>query len=187
MAFDSKGYKEQGMVKLRELEANLLAISRDGEIPVLCDMSPCLYRMKSLMDNRLRLYEPVEFTIEFLMSRLTFRKLPVTVSVHSTCSNTKMGLEEKLVRLAGMCAEKVVRPLKTGCCGWAGDKGFMLPELNASALKYLKDEIAEDVSGGFSTSRTCEIGLTLHSGISYKSILYLVDEATFPKNTLLNN
>ncbi len=178
MAFDSKGYKEQGLRKLQELEKRLLDISRNGEIPVLCDMSPCLYRMKTLMNEKLRLYEPIEFTLTFLSARLDFRKLPVTVSVHSTCSSTKMGLEEQLVKLAGMCAEKVVRPLKTGCCGWAGDKGFSVPKLNASALKYLKEEIPEGVSGGYSTSRTCEIGLSLHSGISYKSILYLVDEAT---------
>jgi D-lactate dehydrogenase len=30
---------------------------------------------------------------------------------------------------------------------------------------------------GFSTSRTCEIGLSLHGGISYQSIAYLVDES----------
>ena len=178
MAFDSKGYKEQGKRKLQELEKSLLQVSENGKIPVLCDMSPCLYRMKSHMDKRLKLYEPIEFTLEYLAPRLEFRKLPVAVSVHSTCSSTKMGLEEKLTKLAGMCAETVVKPMKTTCCGWAGDKGFTLPELNASALKYLRDEIPQNVSGGYSTSRTCEIGLSLHSGISYKSILYLVDEAT---------
>jgi D-lactate dehydrogenase len=30
-------------------------------------------------------------------------------------------------------------------------------------------------SAGFSTSRTCEIGLSLHSGLHYRSIFYLVE------------
>ena len=31
---------------------------------------------------------------------------------------------------------------------------------------------------GYSNSRTCEIGLSKHSGIAYQSILYLVDEVS---------
>jgi D-lactate dehydrogenase len=89
-----------------------------------------------------------------------------------------MGLENKLLSLAKMCAKEVVVPDEVGCCGWAGDRGFTHPELNASALKPLKKQLPGDVKDGYSTSRTCEIGLSLHSGISYKSIVYLVDEAT---------
>lgn len=178
MAFDSKGFKDQGMAKLKELEASLLEASENGRLPVVCDMSPCLLRMKELMDKRLKLYEPVEFTLTYLADKLTFKKLPISVSVHCTCSTTKMGLDDQLVKLAGLCAETVIKPEKTGCCGWAGDKGFNLPELNTSALKYLKEELPAGLEGGYSNSRTCEIGLTLHSGISYKSVIYLVDKAT---------
>jgi len=178
MAFDSKGFKEQGMDKLRELEQVLLKVSNQGEYPVLCDMSPCLLRMKELMSDRLKLYEPIEFTLTYLQDKLVFEQQPETVMVHSTCSNTKMGLDNQLVELAQLCAKEVIKPEKTGCCGWAGDKGFNLPELNKSALRYLKDEIPERATGGYSTGRTCEIGLSVHSGLTYKSILFLVDRAT---------
>lgn len=178
MAFDSKGFKKQGEQKLKELEAALLEASENGKLPVLCDMSPCLLRMKDLMDKRLELMEPIEFSLKYLKKNLEFNKLEETVMVHATCSTTKMGLEDKLVELAEMCATKVIKPEKTGCCGWAGDKGFNLPELNKSALRYLKEETPEKVNYGYSNSRTCEIGLSLHSGISYKSILYLVDKST---------
>ncbi len=178
MAFDSKGFKEEGKNKLHELEKELLKISEQGTIPVLCDMSPCLLRMQELMDKRLSLYEPIAFTLDYLKDKLVFAPQNETVMVHSTCSSTKMGLDDKLVELASLCATEVIKPEKTGCCGWAGDKGFNLPALNASALKYLKDEIPERAVAGYSTSRTCEIGLSLHSGLNYKSILFLVDKAT---------
>ncbi len=182
MAFDSKGFKTEGMLKLKELEAALLEASNQGEYPVLSDMSPCLLRMKDLMDNKLRLFEPISFTLDFLIDKLVFEKKEQTVMVHVTCSSTKMGLDNQLVELAKLCVTEVVKPNKVGCCGWAGDKGFNLPNLNKSALRYLKDEIPGKAIAGYSTSRTCEIGLSLHSGLNYQSILYLVDRATISKN-----
>ncbi len=126
----------------------------------------------------LRLYEPVQFALEHLHDRLNFRKLPITVAIHTTCSARKMGLEAQFLALASRCAEHVVVPVSVGCCGWAGDRGFTFPELNASALKDLRSELPPGCERGYSTSRTCEIGLSLHSGIPYSSILYLIDECT---------
>ena len=178
MAFDSKGYRAQGAHKAKELEEALLAASNNGAIPVYVDMSPCLYHMKESLDRRLRLYEPIEFMLAYAADRLEFRRLPETVTIHTTCSSTKMGLAPHLKKLALMCSQNVVVPDGIGCCGWAGDRGFTFPELNASALAPLRSAIPAGCSGGYSTSRTCEIGLSLHSGITYKSIVYLVDRCT---------
>ncbi|HEX2984092.1 MAG TPA: (Fe-S)-binding protein, partial [Ignavibacteriales bacterium] len=149
-----------------------------GEYPVYVDMSPCLYRMKEGITSGLKLYEPVEFILEHVVDKLKIKKLPETVAIHTTCSSTKMGLANSLKILAGMCAEKVIIPEGVGCCGWAGDRGFTYPELNESALKNLKPAIPDGCEHGYSTSRTCEIGLSMHSGISYTSIVYLVDKAS---------
>lgn len=178
MAFDSKGFKEQGMRKARELDQALQKASLNGKYPVYCDMSPCLLRMKDTLSSYLKLYEPVEFILEYFPERLQFTPVDRRVAIHSTCSSTKMELGDKFRQLAEMCAAEVIVPDEVGCCGWAGDRGFTHPELNASALKPLKRQLPEDVREGYSTSRTCEIGLSLHSGIIYKSIVYLVDEAT---------
>ena len=76
----------------------------------------------------------------------------------------------------------MVVPSEVGCCGFAGDKGFMVPELNRWALRKLKPQLqVAGVARGFSNSRTCEIGLTTNSGVNYKSIAYLVDEVTTPR------
>jgi D-lactate dehydrogenase len=180
MAFDSKGFKEQGMMKAKELEQALLTATRNGEDPVYVDMSPCLFRMKEVLDARLRLYEPVGFIREYLARRLEFHRLNETVTIHTTCSATKMGLGPALKDVAEMCAERVISPEGVGCCGWAGDRGFTVPELTESALRLLKRSVPAECAGGYSTSRTCEIGLSLHSGVSYKSIIYLVDRCTMP-------
>lgn len=176
-AFESKGFIDQANRKSQELSDALLEVSNNGEIPVLCDTSPCLYRMRETLDKRLKLYEPIEFVLLFLMDRLKFNKLDVKVAIHPTCSTRKMGLEGKLQQLANLCAREVVMPQDIYCCGFAGDRGFNFPELNASALKDLKDHVCT-CEGGYSTSKTCEIGLSLHSDIPYRSILYLVDDAS---------
>lgn len=93
--------------------------------------------------------------------------------------HTKKGLKDKITKLAEMCSSDVLVPEEVSCCGFAGDKGFTLPEVNKYALRKLKPQIERScIKYGFSNSRTCEIGLTTHSGIPYQSIVYLVDKCT---------
>ncbi len=180
MAFSSKGYIKAGEKKSNELETALIKASRNGEYPVLCDMSPCLYTMKENMKSGLKLYEPVEFITDYLLPHLKITPLEETITVFPVCSMKKMGLENKLADLARACATKVIVP-DTNCCGFAGDRGFTYPELNKHGLSNLRVQIPEDVKNGYSTSRTCEIGLSLHSGVSHKSIVYLVDKVSSPE------
>ena len=177
MAFSSKGYKEAGEKKSSELEAALLKASQNGKYPVLCDMSPCLYTMKENMKGDLKLYEPVEFILEHLLPYLSIKPVDETITVFPVCSMKKMELDGKLADLARICSKKVI-VTEANCCGFAGDRGFSFPELNKHGLRNLRSQLPENVKEGFSTSRTCEIGLSLHSGISYKSIIYLVDRVS---------
>ncbi|MGB2129786.1 MAG: hypothetical protein ACPHXW_00080, partial [Marinobacterium sp.] len=78
------------------------------------------------------------------------------------------------------CSSQVVIPDHITCCGFAGDKGFSTPELNASALRSLKNSV-QHCEEGYSTSRTCEIGLSHHSGIEYRSVVYLLDQCSQPR------
>jgi D-lactate dehydrogenase len=176
LSFESKGFPRTADDKAKELEAALLAASDGGKLPVVVDTSPCIQRMKAKLDPRLRLHESAEFVHDELMARLRFTRTPGPVALHVTCSSTKMGLEPKLRALAAACAEKVVVP-PTGCCGFAGDKGFTTPELNASALRELRGAV-QGCTRGYSNSRGCEIGLATHAGIPYQSLVHLVDACT---------
>ena len=92
-----------------------------------------------------------------------------------------MGLQGKLKKIAEACVERVIVPDEVTCCGWSGDRGFTYPELNASALRNLKSALPDSCTCGYSTSRTCEIGLSLHSGRYYRSVIYLVDRCAQAK------
>ena len=104
MAFSSKGFSEQGKQKSNSLEETLLKVSQNGKIPILSDMSPCLYTMKENMSEPLKLYEPIEFILEYVVPYLDFTPVEETVSVYAVCSAKKMGQHENLIKLAEMCA-----------------------------------------------------------------------------------
>jgi D-lactate dehydrogenase len=176
--WESKGLPDIADRKAAELEAALYEASEQGQYPVLCDQSPCLYRMRHTM-RKMKLYEPVEFIMTFLLDKLDFVQTDTPVAIHVTCSMRKMGLAGQVIELAKHCSSKVMLPEEVGCCGFAGDKGFTHPEVNRYALRKLHPQIEKAaIRSGYSNSRTCEIGLAVHSGIPYQSIVYLVDQCT---------
>lgn len=179
--WESKGLPKVADQKSAELELALYKATENGKFPVLCDQSPCIYRMKHTMQN-LKLYEPVEFIDQFLLDKLDFHPINEAITVYSTCTTIKMGLTPTLVKVAKLCSTNVLVPEELACCGFAGDKGFTLPELNAHGLRKLKPQIDKHGSKyGYSNSRTCEIGMAAHGGIPYMSIVYLVDKCTTKK------
>ena len=173
--WESKGMPEEAQRKAAELELALLKASENGRWPVLCDQSPCLHRMRHTMQH-LHLYEPAEFIDKYVLNSVKITPLSECVAVHITCSTRQMGLAQTIVRVAQACAKNVLVPEEIGCCAFAGDKGFTEPELNEWALRKLKPQIEKaGATLGVSNSRTCEIGLSTHSGIEYHSIAYLVN------------
>jgi len=176
--WDSKGMPDIADQKADELGKALLKASNNGAYPVLCDQSPCLHRMRKTLEG-MQLYEPVEFIEKFLIDKLEFQPTDEPVTVFATCSTRKMQLEPLVVRLAKRCSTRVMVPAGLACCGFAGDKGFTVPDLNAHGLRKLREQtVMAGVKNGYSNSRTCEIGLNTHSGIPWMSIVYLVDQCT---------
>ena len=179
--WESKGMPEIADQKSEELGKALFEASNNGEYPVLCDQSPCLYRMRHTIKN-VNLFEPVEFIDKFLLDRLDFHPINETITIHATCSTIKMGLKPSLMKIAKLCSNNVIVPEEVGCCGFAGDKGFFIPELNKYGLRKLRPQIEKaKITTGYSNSRTCEIGLNTNTGIPFMSIVYLVDRCTTAK------
>ena len=179
--WESKGMLDIADRKSAELEAALWKASEEGKYPVLCAQSPCLHRMRKVM-HKMKLYEPAEFIMKYLVPRLDFKPIDRPIALHITCSTRQMGVADDLINLAKLCSTKVFLPEGVGCCGFAGDRGFTFPELNKYGLRKLRPQIeANHIEVGYSNSRTCEIGLETNTGIPYMSIVYLVNECTTPK------
>ena len=174
--FASKGLAETAERKARELARGLAA--QGGKIPVVFDTSPCAARAKSFSGEDFAPLDLVEFLCSHVAPKLDLRPIEGPVALHITCSVRKMGLADMLLGLAQKCARQVIAPADVKCCGFAGDKGFVTPELNDFALRHLQESLPPECREGYSTSRTCEIGLAAHSGRRYRSILHLLDRAS---------
>jgi len=176
--FESKGLIDAANLKSAELEAALRDASDGGRWPIVFDTSPCAYRMKKYLAGRLQVQDSIEFVHDVVLPRLTITPQPQPVAVHPVCSVRKMGTTDKLMTIAGRCSAQVVTTDEVQCCGFAGERGFMRPELNEHALRHLKASLPGSCQSGYSTSRTCEIGLSEMAEMPYESILYLVERCS---------
>jgi len=182
--FESKGLTQAADFKADELEAALAAASRkadgSGHWPIVFDTSPCAYRMQRHLAGRLPLHDSIEFVHDTLLPRLAIKAQAQAVAVHPVCSVRKMGTADKLTAIAARCSAQVVTVDAVQCCGFAGERGFMRPELNEHALRHLKGVLPAGCDSGYSSSRTCEIGLSEMAKMPYRSILYLVEACSRP-------
>jgi D-lactate dehydrogenase len=187
--FSSKGFDAAHRHAVNAAVERFWDWSGAGALPVVLDTSPCAYGLKTCRPHlteenkarfdRLTILDAVAFAHDTLLPRLRIRPLPGAVVLHPVCSVTKMDLTAKLQAVAEACAERVVIPRDAGCCGFAGDRGFLFPELTAAATRREAAELRGGVfAGHFSSSRTCEIGVSRATGSVYRSFLYLMEQAS---------
>jgi len=189
--FSSKGYDRAHVLAVNRTIEGFWEWSDQGRLSIVVDASPCTYGLLTCRPHlspenqsrfdRLQILDSVRFANRHLLPRLTIERRMESVALHPVCSLIKMGLPSELEAIAAACSEKVTVPPSAGCCGFAGDRGYSFPELTASATRQ---EAAEVRAGAFdshySSSRTCEIGLTRATGSVCRSYLYLLEHATRP-------
>lgn len=187
----SKGFPEAAERSLTALAEMLFRETEGGRIPVVLDTSSCTYALLQrgaafengdAVGNKLRalrIMDSVVFAAEMLLPRLRVTKRQESIALHPTCASQKMNHLAYLQTIAAACADSVVIPVSAGCCGMAGDRGMLFPELTASATREETEQIrSEHCSGHYSSARTCELALTEATGKPYHSILHLLDRAT---------
>jgi D-lactate dehydrogenase len=90
-----------------------------------------------------------------------------------------MRVTAKLENVGKALGEEVVIPMDSGCCGFAGDRGFLWPELTVSATKHEAEDLeGENCAAYVSSNRTCEVGMSRATEKGYRSFIYPLEEAT---------
>lgn len=186
--FSSKGFRDAYVFTANKVVDVLWKSSDEGRCPVVTDVTSCAFtlrRMRSVLNqenrqrfDRLRILDSVDFLHDFVLSTTPPRKSKKEIVLHPVCSSQKMKAEQKLVAVANHFSDRVVVPRNLGCCGMAGDRGFLFPELTDSATAAEATEVRQHrYDGYYSTTRTCEIAMSEAVAENYRSILYLVDES----------
>jgi D-lactate dehydrogenase len=190
MAFASKGYPEAARAAARKTAEALWRASSGGRLPVVTDASPCAGTLSDLVAEALKqsgrevrmMDFPSFWAREVLPGVADPPRRKGTAILHPTCTLIKSGGVADLLAVARAHAETVEVPLFAECCGFAGDRGFLVPELTASATAAETAEVRrllerEPGAGCYSTCRTCEIGMSRAVGRPFRSLLHLVHEA----------
>jgi D-lactate dehydrogenase len=159
--------------------------SDGGRLPVICDNSSCseglvgAVKSAASLDAKysaLTIVDAVDFAATVILPRVQVDEKLASVVVHPTCSSTRAGSNANLMTLASACAHEAVVPDAWGCCGFAGDRGMLHPELTASATDAQASEVAEiRADAHVSCNRTCEIGMTRATGEQYVHVLETLD------------
>ncbi|WP_374975845.1 FAD-binding and (Fe-S)-binding domain-containing protein [Microbacterium trichothecenolyticum] len=181
----SKGHAGGREVMARRVAASITDASRGGELTIVTDASSCTEGLIHLLADAgvdARVEDAVAFAERVLLPRLgEVAPLVGSLVLHPTCSSTQLGLDPALRRVAAAVASEVVVPDAWSCCGFAGDRGMLHPELTASATAAEAAEVqALAADAHASCNRTCELGMTRATGAAYRHVLELLEEATRP-------
>ena len=188
--WSSKGYRDGHAWMARETFEKLWAWSGEGTLPVVSDASSCTLGLTAethaaLPEDvqerhaKLQILDSVEW-VERLLPNLGIERKLGRVAIHPTCATRHLGLAARLSAVASEMADEVAVPATARCCGFAGDRGMLHPELTLSATAPQAAELAErgPFDAYLSTNRTCEIGMERATGEPYGSIILALEELT---------
>jgi D-lactate dehydrogenase len=178
--WSSKGYTRGHEHMARATAEALERWSDGGRLPVVIDASSCTHGLiGEHAPGRVEILDSIEWVHDRLLPALEPARKLAKVAVHPTCSSTHLGLSGKLAAIASAIADEVVVPAASGCCGMAGDRGWLHPELPRSALRDVKAELDQHaLDGCVSSNRTCEIALHEVTGRPYASFVLALEELT---------
>jgi D-lactate dehydrogenase len=191
--WSSKGFARGHEHMARKVAAAILRWTDAGELPLVLDATSCTHGLLSevgaqLDDATRERFEGVEvidsiaWVHDSLLGALSVGQKTDSVTVHPPCAAIHLGLQDKLQAIAQSLAEEVILPAATTCCGTAGDRGLLHPELPASALRAVAEELEERAPGAcLCSNRTCEIGLEQVTGRPYGSFILLLERLTRPQ------
>ena len=185
--FSSKGFNDARRFTANDIIDRLWISSSQGALPIVIDVSSCAYTLHLLRPvlneenqrrfDKLLILDSVDFLYDRVLPIINPTMVKKKIVLHPVCSLEKMKTGYKLIAVAQHFAEEVVVPKNAGCCGMAGDRGFLFPELTASATLPEAHEVSgEQYDGYYSSTKTCEMALSQAVKKNYESILYLVDE-----------
>lgn len=181
MPWSSKGLGA-GRDAMTSKVAGLLAGPELAGLPVVVDATSCTHGLERTLAGRpAGVLDAVVFVRAFVMPALEVTGRVDRVVLHPTCAGEQLGIEPAMRELAGLIAEDVVVATSWGCCGFAGDRGFLVPELTSSATAAEVAEIeAVDAAYYVSVNQPCELGMSRATGRTFIHLLEALDRHTRP-------
>ena len=169
-----KDYPQSAKLKRKEvyraLESSVKELQSKGveQIHIVCDHSACSYELKNglkELDSTLTILDMPECVESTLLPRLRITPLDEDIALYAMCATRKGKWDKVLESIAKTCTNgEVIVHSKTQCCGFAGNKGFICSELNASALRELSEFYADKQKADSSGDSACGLESQIENG-----------------------
>jgi D-lactate dehydrogenase len=183
-AFSSKGYDKAADTARKHAVDSLWMLTEQGRMPVVVDVSSCsqqfmsyTFEDKAYQDKfkKLRFLDSIDFIHDHILPKIQVKQKLDKVVLHPNCSTHKMNKMGKYYKIASTIADQVHIPVYATCCGMAGDRGFLVPELTEAAVSNQLNEVLDlNASYHCSTSVSCNINLSKQTGKQYESLYSLL-------------
>jgi D-lactate dehydrogenase len=190
--FSSKGFADAHQYMANSIADALWKWSDGGRRTVVVDAASCTLGLaedvhryldpaRKARHEKIRIIDSISWCLE-LMPNLTVNRKLGRVVLHPTCSMAHLGLTDALKEIAEHIATDVEIPIGTTCCGTAGDRGLLHPELVKSATRE-EAAVAKSLQADayLSANRTCEMGMRHVTGRQYESFIFSLEECTRPR------
>jgi D-lactate dehydrogenase len=189
--FSSKGFKKAHQYMAEAIADAFWRWSDQGRRPLVVDAASCTLGIaedvahyldpdRKARHEKLTILDSIQWCRQLLPDLPPPRKIG-RLAVHPTCSMTHLGLNRELHEIAEHMAIEVHIPIGTTCCGMAGDRGLLHPELVRSATRDEKAGLDACPADAYvSANRTCEMGLRHATGRPYESFIFLLEELSRP-------
>jgi D-lactate dehydrogenase len=184
----AQGYDQGSAVMANRVVERAWGWTGGGRIPLVVDSGSCalglgrdvvpyLTEANRALHAELTVVDAVVWAAEQLLPKLTVTRRAGAAVLHPACSTGPA--DGAFAALAAACAEEVVVPGDAGCCGFAGDRGMLRPDLAAAATRREAEEVAaRRYDLHLSANRFCEMGMAHATGEPYESVFAALERAT---------
>lgn len=178
--FASKGFPDIADAMQQRIVKQLQAITVQHEKTLVIDTSTCAAQLSAVRDAlpEWTIIDPASALSDIFIPLLQEKNLlsasEDAVILHPTCAERKQGWLGKLEHSASSIGS-VSMPLDGGCCGMAGDRGWLEPTLTAAATAREGAEVKDmQATAAACTNLACGLAMEAASEQVYEHLWSLI-------------
>ena len=176
----SKGLTQGYEVMALKTKKEIMRQVKRENLVVVSDATSCTHGLTQIFgETQIPIVDVLQFVNEKILPNLKVKTKLSSLALHPTCSGVELGINKHMTSLAEAISEQVIVPLDWSCCGFAGDRGLLHPELTESATRKQAQELSSHKYVAYASSnRPCQIGLSIATGQNYVHLVELVDQVS---------
>lgn len=176
----SKGLTQGYEVMALKTKQEIMRQVTKENLVVVSDATSCTHGLTQIFgETQIPIVDVLQFVNEKILPLVKIKTKLSSLVIHPTCSGVELGINKHMTALAEAISEEVIVPLDWTCCGFAGDRGLLHPELTQAATSTQAQELSSHKYVAYASSnRPCQIGLSIATGQNYVHLVELVDQVS---------